>query len=83
MNSQLLLLGKLEIIVFLKKNIYRTNNIQKVLMPLTAKYTEILMRVSGISDSIFVSVHYQYFNLIFLNLIKEFASKISSLADCY
>lgn len=52
-------------------------------MPLMAKYTKILMRVSGISDSIFVRVHYQYFNLIFLNLIKELASKLSSLADCY
>ena len=50
---QLLLSGKLEIIVFLKKNIYKTNNIQKVLMPLTATYTKILMRVSGISDSIY------------------------------
>ena len=52
MIFQLLLLEKLEIIVFLKKNIYKTSNIQKVLMPLTAKYTKILMRVSGISDSI-------------------------------
>jgi len=53
MISQLMLLGKLEIIVFLKKNIYKTNNIQKVLMPLTAKYTKILMRVSGIFGSIY------------------------------
>jgi len=48
-----LLLGKLVIIVFLKKNIYRTNNIQKVLRPLMAKYTKILMRVSEISDPIY------------------------------
>ena len=47
-----MLLGKLEIIVFLKKNIYKINNIQKLLMLLEAKYTKILMRVSGISDSI-------------------------------
>jgi len=53
MISQLLLLGKLEIIVFLKKNIYRKNNIQKVLMPLTEEYTKILMRVFEISDSIY------------------------------
>ncbi len=60
MISQLMLLGKLEIIVFLKMNIYRTNNIQKVLMPLMAKYTKILMRVSGISDSIY------YLNFVFI-----------------
>ncbi len=53
MISQLMLLEKLLIKVFLKKNIYKTNNIQKVLMPLTAKYITILMRVSGISDSIY------------------------------
>ena len=41
MIFQLLLQGKLVIIVFLKMNIYRTNNIQKVLMPLMAKYTKI------------------------------------------
>ena len=76
-------LEKLEIKVFLKKNIYKTNNIQKVLMPLTAKYTKILMRVSGISYSIFVNVQYKYLNLIFMHLIKELASKISSLADGY
>ena len=56
MISQLLLLGKLEVIVFLKKNIYRTNNIQKVLMPLTEEYTKILMRVFEISDSIFYNL---------------------------
>ena len=39
--------------ILLKKNICKTNNIQKVLMPLTAKYTKILMRVSGKSDSIY------------------------------
>ncbi len=53
MIFQLLLSGKLEIIVFLKMNIYRKNNIQKVLMPLMAKYTKVLMKVSGISDSIY------------------------------
>ncbi len=53
MIFQLLLSEKLVIIVFLKMNIYRTNNIQKVLMPLMAKYTKILMRVFGISDSIY------------------------------
>ncbi len=53
MIFQLLQSEKLEIIVFLKKNIYKTNNIQKVLMPLTVKYTKILMRVSGVSDSIY------------------------------
>ncbi|KGF89036.1 hypothetical protein EU91_0150 [Prochlorococcus marinus str. GP2] len=47
-----MLLEKLLIIVFLKKNIYRTNNIQKVLMPLKATYTKKPMIVSGISDSI-------------------------------
>ena len=57
---QLLLSGKLEIIIFLKMNIYRTNNIQKVLMPLMAKYTKILMRVSGKSDSIY------YWNFVFV-----------------
>jgi len=40
-------------ILFLKKNIYKINNIQKVLMPLTARYTKLLMRVSEISDSIY------------------------------
>ncbi len=50
---QLLLSEKLVIIIFLKKNIYRTKNIQKVLMPLMAKYTKILMRVFGIFDSIY------------------------------
>ena len=53
MIFQLLLLGKLEIIVLLKKNIYKTNNIQKVLKPLMAKYTKILMRVSDKTDSIY------------------------------
>ena len=53
MIFQLLLLVKLEIIIFLKKNIYKTNNIQKVLTPLMAKYTKILMRVSEISDPIY------------------------------
>ncbi|KGF99323.1 hypothetical protein EU97_1881 [Prochlorococcus marinus str. MIT 9311] len=48
-----MLLGKLVIIVSLKKNIYRTNNIQKVLKPLREEYTKILMRVSGIFDSIY------------------------------
>ena len=43
-------------------NIYRTNNIQKVLKPLMAKYTKIPMRVSGISDSIY----YWNFVLLFL-----------------
>ena len=51
---QLLILEKLVIILFLKKNIYRKNNIQKVLMPLMAKYTKILMRLSVISDSIYL-----------------------------
>ena len=50
---QLLQLEGLIILIHLKKNIYRTNNIQKVLMPLKAKYTKILMRVSGISGSIY------------------------------
>jgi len=53
MIFQLLLLGKLVIIVFLKKNIYRTNNNQKELMPLMSKYTKIQMKVSGIFDSIY------------------------------
>ncbi|KGG03496.1 hypothetical protein EU99_1081 [Prochlorococcus marinus str. MIT 9321] len=44
---------KLLKIIFLKKNIYRTKNIQKVLKPSGVLYTEILMRVSGISDSIY------------------------------
>jgi len=76
-------LEKLLIVVFLKKNIYKTNNIQKVLMPLMAKYTRILKRISGIFDSIFVENWYLYLNLIFQNLIKELALKISSLADGY
>ena len=52
MIFQLLLLGKLSIVVFLKKNIYKKNNNQKVLMPLKAKYTKILIIVFGLSDSI-------------------------------
>ena len=52
MIFQLLLLGKLEITIFLKKNIYKINNIQKELMPLTAEYTRIQMIVSAKSDSI-------------------------------
>ncbi len=56
MISQLLLLGMLLITILLKKNIYKTNNIQKVLMPLMAAYTKILMRVSAISDSIFLEL---------------------------
>ena len=51
MIFQLLLLGKLEITVLLKKNIYKTNNIQKESKPLRAEYTKILMKVFGISDS--------------------------------
>jgi len=59
MLSQVLKLVKLEIIKLLKKNIYKTNNIQKELMPLMAKYIEILIRVFGISDSkIFLLVNY-------------------------
>ena len=73
MISQLLLLGKLEIIVFLKKNIYRTNNIQKVLMPLTEEYTKILMRVSEIFDSIYFKKFSTYILTTFLNLIKYYA----------
>ena len=46
-------IGKVSNNNIFKKNIYRTNNIQKVLMPLMAKYTKILMRVSGVSDSIY------------------------------
>ena len=53
MISQLLLLGKLEIRLFLKKNIYKTKNIQKVLTLLRARYIRKLMRVSEISDSIY------------------------------
>ena len=56
MISQLLLLVKLEIIVFLKKNIYRTNNIQKVLMPLVEEYIKRLMKVFEISDSIYLDL---------------------------
>ena len=51
MIFQLLLLGKLEIILLLKKNIYKTNNIQKELKPSRAEYTKILMKFFGISDS--------------------------------
>ena len=81
MIFQLLLLGKLEITVFLKKNIYKKNNIQKEWMLLTAKYTKILMRVSEVSDSIFVEIYWSHFNLISPNFMKDFASKIATLAD--
>ena len=52
-DFSIIAIGKVINIVFSKMNIYRINNIQKVLMPLMAKYTKILMRVFGISDSIY------------------------------
>ena len=53
MIFQLLLQGELKITVPLKKSICRTNNIQKVLMPLMEEYTKTLIGVFGVSDSIF------------------------------
>ena len=37
--AQLMQLEKLKILIHLKKNIYKTNNFQKLLMPLLANYT--------------------------------------------
>ena len=50
---QLLQLEKLLFLIYLKKNTYKTSNFQKGLMPLMARYTKILMKFFGISDSIY------------------------------
>ena len=53
MNFLLLPLGKLEIVLILKKNTYKKDSIQRGWKPLMAKYTKLLRKFSAISDPIF------------------------------
>ena len=83
MIFQLLLLGKLKITKFLKKNIYKTNNIQKVSKPLMAGYIEILKTVFGVFDSIYFLNFYNYTLSYLIELIKDLSQKKSTFADDY